>query len=75
MLHPQAEALLAVWAAGPSVTDPGFAIDAINRMRREAVAAAAQEHREPVAHVADVDADGVPCRLYLPAVDYRRPLL
>ncbi|MBA2464175.1 MAG: alpha/beta hydrolase [Nocardioidaceae bacterium] len=35
-------------------------------MRREALAVAAAEPREPVHRVRDVDADGVPCRLYIP---------
>jgi acetyl esterase len=68
-LHPQAETVLALWAEGPSVTDPGFGADDIARLRAEALAVAAEEPKEPVAHVADVDADGVPCRLYLPETE------
>lgn len=64
MLHPQAEAALAQWARGPRVTDPGYHIDAQRRLAR---AQAAAEPREDVAEVTDVDADGVPCRLYVPA--------
>ena len=64
MLHPQAEAALAQWARGPRVTDPGYDIDAQRRLAR---AQAAAEPREDVAEVTDVDADGVPCRLYVPA--------
>ena len=63
VLHPQAEAALALWAQGPRVSDPGFDIDEQRRLAREEAAA---EPREQVAHVSDVDADGVPCRLYLP---------
>ena len=64
MLHPQAEAALTQWARGPRVTDPGYDIDAQRRLAR---AQAAAEPREDVAEVTDVDADGVPCRLYVPA--------
>jgi acetyl esterase len=64
VLHPQAEAALAQWAQGPRVTDPGYDIDAQRRLAREQAAA---ERREDVEHVTDVDADGVPCRLYVPA--------
>lgn len=64
MLHPQAEAALAQWARGPRVTDPGYDIDAQRQLAR---AQAAAEPREDVAEVTDVDADGVPCRLYVPA--------
>jgi acetyl esterase len=64
VLHPQAEAALAQWAQGPRVTDPGYDIDEQRRLARQEAAA---EPREEVGHVVDVDADGVPCRLYLPA--------
>jgi acetyl esterase len=63
-LHPQAEAALAQWARGPRVTDPGYDIDEQRRLAREE---AAVEPREEVAHVVDVDASGVPARLYVPA--------
>ncbi|GAB2748672.1 alpha/beta hydrolase [Nocardioides pakistanensis] len=63
-LHPQAEAALAQWMQGAHVTDPGFDVAAERRAARRA---AATEPREEVAHVEDVDAAGVPCRLYLPA--------
>lgn len=66
VLHPQAEAALAEWLKGPKVTDPGYDIAEQRRLAREQ---AAQERREQVEHVVDVDADGVPCRLYLPATD------
>jgi acetyl esterase len=64
VLHPQAETAVAQWAQGPRVTDPGYDIDAQRRLAREQAAA---EQREDVAEVADVDAGGVPCRLYVPA--------
>ena len=66
-LHPQSVAALELWAQGPSVTDPGFGADGIAAMRRDALAAAALEAKEPVDRVEDVDADGVRCRLYVPA--------
>ena len=66
-LHPQSVAALELWAQGPSVTDPGFGADGIAAMRRDALAAAALEEKEPVDRVEDVDADGVRCRLYVPA--------
>ena len=66
-LHPQAAAALALWEAGPRPTDPGFGPDGVAAMRADALAAAALEPREPVDRVEDVDADGVPCRLYVPA--------
>ena len=69
-LHPQAEAALAQWIAGPKVTDPDYDID---EQRRLALEEAARESREEVAHVVDVDADGVPCRLYVPA-DPTKPM-
>lgn len=66
-LHPQAVRALELWAAGPSVEDPGFDLDSVAAMRRaQRVAAAAEEH-EPVDRVEEVDADGVPCRLFVPA--------
>jgi acetyl esterase len=66
-LHPQSVAALELWAQSPSVTDPGFGADGIAAMRRDALAAAALEEKEPVDRVEDVDADGVRCRLYVPA--------
>ena len=65
-LHPQAVAALALWSAGPSVTDPGFGADGIAAKRAEALAAAGLEPKEAVDRVEDVDADGVRCRLYVP---------
>ena len=66
-LHPQSVAALELWSQGPSVSDPGFGADGIAAMRRDALAAAAREEKEPVGRVEDVDADGVRCRLYKPA--------
>ena len=66
-LHPQAVRALELWAQGPQVTDPGFGPAGIGALRRAARAAAAAEEREPVRSVEDLDADGVPCRLYRPA--------
>lgn len=63
VLHPQSEAALAQWAQGPRVTDPDLDVAGQRRLAREEAAA---EPREPVARVLDVDADGVPSRLYLP---------
>ncbi len=65
-LHPQAVAALELWAQGPSVADPGFGPADIAAQRAEALAAAAVEPLEQVDRVEDVDADGVPCRLYVP---------
>jgi acetyl esterase len=62
-LHPQAEAAMAEWARGPRVTDPDYDIAEQRRLARDM---AALEPREPVDRVVDVDAGGVPCRLYLP---------
>lgn len=62
-LHPQAEAALAQWLSEPHVSDPGFDVGAHRQQGREE---AAREPKEDVAHVEDVDAEGVPCRLYLP---------
>lgn len=70
VLHPQAEAALAQWIAGPKVTDPDYDIE---QQRRLALEETAREPREEVAHVVDVDADGVPCRLYVPA-DPAKPM-
>lgn len=63
-LHPQAQAALDEWARGPRVTDADYDIDEQRRLARDQAAA---ETREPVGRVADVDAAGVRCRLYLPA--------
>ncbi|MDT9591889.1 alpha/beta hydrolase [Nocardioides zeae] len=64
MLHPQARAALDAAAGELPVFDPSYDIaDA----REAARLAAAAQPREEVAEVRDVDADGVPCRLYRPA--------
>ena len=63
VLHPQAAAAMEEWARGPRVTDPDYDFDEQRRLAREQAAA---EPREDVGHVEDVDAAGVPCRLYLP---------
>lgn len=68
-LHPQAVRALELWREGPQVSDPGFGAAGIAARRDEAIEAAAAEHKEPVASIEEVDADGVPCRLYRPATD------
>jgi acetyl esterase len=65
-LHPQAVEALRLWGPGPHVTDPGFAQADIDTMRAENRRLAESDPREPVDRVEDVDADGVPCRLYVP---------
>ncbi|KRB79268.1 alpha/beta hydrolase [Nocardioides sp. Root190] len=62
-LHPQARRALANAAKAMAVTDPEFDIAATRAADR--VRAAAQP-KVPVAEVLDVDAYGVPARLYLP---------
>lgn len=63
-LHPQARRAVEQYAAELPVHDPSYDVaEARARAREEALA----EPREEVAEVRDVDADGVPCRLYLPA--------
>jgi acetyl esterase len=69
MLHPQAEAAIALWSQGASVTDAGFGPEQIVEQRRLAHVEAAREPKEPVDHVEDIDADGVRCRLYRPGPD------
>jgi hypothetical protein len=66
-LHPQAVAALELWSQVPSVSDPGFGQPGIDARRAEAREAAAVEPLGDVDRVEDVDADGVPCRLYVPA--------
>lgn len=63
-LHPQAVAAIALSRGEPSLVGADHA--EITRRRREALDAAAAEPREPVAEVVDLDADGVPCRLFHP---------
>jgi len=62
-LHPQSRAALESAADEPQVFDDGFDIAA---SRADARALAAAGDREPVAEVADLLADDVPCRLYRP---------
>jgi acetyl esterase len=68
VLHPQAEAAIALWSEVPSVTDPGFGPAQIDEQRRLARDAAAAEPKEAVGSVQDIDADGVSCRLFAPQV-------
>ncbi len=70
-LHPQARAALAAAAGDTPVRDPSFDVD---RARAEARVAAAAEPREDLAHVEDVDAGGVACRLYVPTDPVRTPV-
>lgn len=62
-LHPQARAAVAASADGLDVFDDGFDIAAAREEDREA---ASEQERVPIAEVRDVDAGGVPARLYLP---------
>lgn len=63
-LHPQARRAIEHGAADLPVTDPRFDIAATRERDRRA---AITQDREPVEQVRDVDANGVPARLYLPA--------
>ncbi|MBU2074684.1 MAG: alpha/beta hydrolase [Actinobacteria bacterium] len=63
MLHPQARRAVDAAAGEQKVFDEGFDIEA---SRLAARAEAAAQPRVPVAEVRDVDAGGVPCRLYRP---------
>lgn len=63
MLHPQARRAVDAGADALPAYAEGFSIEESRGASREEAAA---EPREPVAHVEDVDADGVPCRLYRP---------
>ena len=63
MLFPESRRALEVYAGETPVWSDGYDIAAA---REQARAVAAQEPREDVAEVADVDADGVPARLYTP---------
>ena len=64
VLHPQARAAIAAAAADEPVWTPGYDIAAARERDRLTALAGP---REEVAEVTDVDADGVPCRLYRPA--------
>ena len=63
MLFPEARKALDHAAGDQPVHTPGYDIV---RARREARDLAAAQQREDVVSVEDVDADGVPCRIYLP---------
>lgn len=63
MLFPEARRAVEAAAGELPVHDPAFDIVAA---RAEAQRLAASGPREDVAQVGDVDADGVPCRLYVP---------
>ncbi len=63
MLHPQAERALALWTLDPRPGQPGFDLE---ERRAQALTAARLDNREQVDTVVEVDADGVPCRLYRP---------
>ena len=64
MLFPESRRALEAYADETPVFTDGYDIEAA---REQARVAAARESREDVAEVADVDADGVPARLYTPA--------
>jgi acetyl esterase len=66
-LHPQSVAALELWAAEPHTSDEGFGQPEIDARRADARRVALSEPKEPVDRVEDVDADGVACRLYVPA--------
>jgi acetyl esterase len=65
-LHPQSLEFLASQPAQPGVDSAGFGLAQVHARRAEARRAALAEPRGRVAHVADLDADGVPVRLYRP---------
>ncbi|GAA1791425.1 hypothetical protein GCM10009795_041350 [Nocardioides hankookensis] len=64
MLFPESRLALELIAGETPVWTDGYDIDAARALAR---AQAAAEPREDVAEVADVDADGVPARLYTPS--------
>lgn len=63
-LHPQARAYLE--ALGSDDGGPPLDLEAVRDIRAQSRAAALEQDRIGLDHVADVDADGVPCRLYRP---------
>jgi acetyl esterase len=63
MLYPEARRAVEAAAADTPVWDEGYDVEGARAQAREAAAA---EPREDVAEVLDVDADGVPARLYRP---------
>jgi acetyl esterase len=64
VLYPQSRHAAALWAEEPGLLDPGFDIG-VTRARARADGLA--EPKEDVDRVLDVDADGVPCRVYVPS--------
>ncbi|MBZ5740893.1 alpha/beta hydrolase [Nocardioides mangrovi] len=62
MLFPEARRAVEAYAGEP----PVWEVD-VTAAREAARLTAAAEPREDVAEVRDIDADGVPCRLYVPA--------
>ena len=62
-MYPEVRAVVAA-PSGPDITAPGFDLAAHREQVRQFNLALP---REDVASVADLDADGVPCRLYTPA--------
>jgi acetyl esterase len=71
VLYPEARRAIELEAGATPVWSPGFDIA---RSRAESREVAAAQPREDVAAVEDVDADGVPVRLYRPA-DHRPGLV
>jgi acetyl esterase len=69
VLHPQSVEYLDSMSDQKSVADPTFVLDNIVARRAEARALAVAMDRVEVAQIADVDGDGVPCRLYRPRDD------
>jgi acetyl esterase len=63
MLYPEARRAVETYADEVPIWTDGYDIA---RAREEARKVAAAEPREDVARTVDVDADGVPCRLYTP---------
>ena len=63
MLFPHVRRAVEAGADQTPVHHPSFDVE---QSRRESRELAAQEPREPVAEVRDLDAGGVPCRLYRP---------
>jgi len=66
MLYPEARVAVERAGSEPPVSTPGYDLGA---HRAAARAAAAAQPREEVAEVADLDAGGVPVRVYRPAED------
>jgi acetyl esterase len=63
VLYPESEEVVASSAGLPAIWSEGYDIVAARRENREL---ALSEPREDVAEVLDIEADGVPCRLYRP---------